>query len=171
MAAYRLTEDGNGVVRTSDGVCIPFAHGNKDYAEYQAWVAADNTPDPAFTLEQLIERKCNDVDDKRDAVLDAGMTYSGKVLQTDSKSEQRIGEMGAKAKIALIMGASFPSGFGWIMADNSFLPLDAAGMSAMADAADYQISAWIFNAYNHKQAIRALTDPAAVASYDFSTGW
>lgn len=35
------------VLRTADQAFIPFDPANRDYAEYQAWLAADNTPDPA----------------------------------------------------------------------------------------------------------------------------
>lgn len=43
---YKLTKQGNSVIRLSDGVCIPFAEGNGDYAAYKAWLAAGNTPQP-----------------------------------------------------------------------------------------------------------------------------
>lgn len=45
MADYRLTQ-GPSVIRTSDGSSIPPDPANRDYAEYLAWVADGNTPDP-----------------------------------------------------------------------------------------------------------------------------
>jgi hypothetical protein len=43
---YKLTKDNTSVIRLSDGAHIPFAPGNRDYSEYQEWLAAGNTPQP-----------------------------------------------------------------------------------------------------------------------------
>jgi hypothetical protein len=42
---YKLTE--NGVLDTETGAHIPNAEGNRHWQEYQEWLAAGNTPDPA----------------------------------------------------------------------------------------------------------------------------
>jgi len=42
---YTLAEKG-GVVRGSDGACIPQDEGNADWRAYQAWVASGKTPSP-----------------------------------------------------------------------------------------------------------------------------
>lgn len=43
---YQLTS-GDSILRLSDNAYIPQAPGNRDYADFLAWVAAGNTPLPA----------------------------------------------------------------------------------------------------------------------------
>lgn len=42
---YRLTK--SGIQRLADGAWIPNATANTDWQEYQKWLAAGNTPQPA----------------------------------------------------------------------------------------------------------------------------
>lgn len=53
---YKLTNTPS-IIRTTDGACIPADPANTDYAAYQKWLAAGNTPQPANakTKEQIIE--------------------------------------------------------------------------------------------------------------------
>ena len=44
MALYELTKD--GVFNTVTGAFIPNDTGNRDWREYQEWLAKGNTPDP-----------------------------------------------------------------------------------------------------------------------------
>jgi hypothetical protein len=44
--AYQLTTS-TSIKRLSDGAFIPTDPGNRDYREYQAWLEAGNTPEPA----------------------------------------------------------------------------------------------------------------------------
>ena len=46
---YKLSNNelGNGVIRISDMVCIPFDPDNTDYQAYLKWLDEGNTPEPA----------------------------------------------------------------------------------------------------------------------------
>ena len=46
MAEYQLTATDSSVIRTADGACIPNDPANRDYAEYQKWLADGGVPDP-----------------------------------------------------------------------------------------------------------------------------
>ena len=46
MAEYQLTATDSTVIRTEDGACIPNDPANRDWIEYQQWLAAGGVPDP-----------------------------------------------------------------------------------------------------------------------------
>ena len=46
MADYRLTATDASVIRTADSACIPNDPANRDYADYQQWIANGGVPDP-----------------------------------------------------------------------------------------------------------------------------
>jgi hypothetical protein len=48
MTDYQLTA-ATVIIRTSDGASIPVDPDNRDYAEYQVWLAAGGVPDPYVT--------------------------------------------------------------------------------------------------------------------------
>ena len=47
MTEYKLTPKNTSVLRTADGVYIPFDPDNTDYQAYLKWLEEGNTPLPA----------------------------------------------------------------------------------------------------------------------------
>ena len=84
MAEYQLTQ-GASVTRRSDGLSIPDDPANRDRAEYEAWLANGNTPDPdvqvappAQLLSQDLIAKLTDADNaKIKAAVDANIKFWG----------------------------------------------------------------------------------------------
>lgn len=44
---YKYIANSTSILRLADGAVIPDAPGNADWQIYQAWIAANNTPEPA----------------------------------------------------------------------------------------------------------------------------
>lgn len=57
---YRLNGE-NSVTRLSDGACIPFVNGNRDYEEYKQWVDNGGVTAPEFTDADLLKKYESDV--------------------------------------------------------------------------------------------------------------
>jgi hypothetical protein len=73
---YKLTK-GSSIIRTTDSACIPADGGNSDYQAYLNWVSEGNTPDPAFTAEELAQQALDAIAAQKDhADLVAAKAYT-----------------------------------------------------------------------------------------------
>lgn len=102
-----------------------------------------------------------------------GLVYGGKVYQLDEPSQARITSMATRAVAVIqgIGGATWPSGFAWIAADNSTAAMTAAQMFAFAQAAADRVVALRVAFRTKKDEIDALGTVAAVTAYDINAGW
>lgn len=72
-----------------------------------------------------------------EAKIAEGMTWQGKSLQIDETAVARI----TAVMLQVVAQVPLPPGFAWRMGDNTFLPMDAAGVAAMASAAAAHVQA------------------------------
>ena len=54
---YKITK--NGVIRLIDNTFIPDDPSNRDWQEYQKWLAEGNSPEPMYTFQELKQLKLN----------------------------------------------------------------------------------------------------------------
>jgi hypothetical protein len=103
---------------------------------------------------------------ERDRREQSSFPYMGKRIDSDPVSVQRISVAAATAQMALAQGVPFS--LEWTCADNSLLPLDAAGVLGMMQA----LGAYGLSLHMHaralKDAVNASDDPASI---DTSSGW
>lgn len=122
--------------------------------------------------ETLRVEKLAAIEQRFQQALAAGLAYGGKVLQIRPQDQINLTTMGNEARWALAANAPWPADFAWRMADDSFLPVaDAATMIALAEAAKAEVYRLNQLKWQHVDAVRALAEAGAIASYDFNIGW
>lgn len=155
---------GPGAVPAGDGHAVASAPEDaRQTWDGTAWV---------WPVETLRNEKRRTLEARYAAALAAGLPYGDKLLQIREADQQNIAAMGQEARWVLATGASWPPGFAWRMADNSFLPLaDAAAMVALGEAAKAEVYRLRQVKWAHADAIAAAPDGAALAALNLDNGW
>jgi len=153
MTTYKNLSD--SVVAKIDDDGISLMSCSVEHPEYLAWLADGNTPEPAFTPEELAAQRWEQIKHLRDELTDNGGCLVGdKWFHSDTKSKQQ--------QMALVMlGANIPAGLQWKTMDGTFTTMTQtlAGQLFGAQVAREQAI------FTHAEMLRA--DPDA----DITQGW
>lgn len=157
---YKFTQ-GTEVIRLADGAFIAADETNRDWQEYQAWVAAGNTPAPAQSAAEIKAHKWDAIKAERDRRKAGGVKVGAKWFHSDDGS--LIQQMGL-----VMMGASIPANLQWKTMDGTFITMTQTLASQVFQAVAASDQAIFTAAETHRATMEASADPA---SYDYSTGW
>lgn len=97
---------------------------------------------------------------------EAGMPWRGKVLQLHEEALSDINRM-----MTAVLAGALPPNFAWRMKDNTFLPMDADGMTAMGMAALARMSVLLGHYWMLKDSIRTALDESALNAVDVASNW
>jgi len=156
-----------GVYDNDAGVLIrPRSSG---WAEYIAWIAEGNAPDPAPlpvgpTTAQVRAEQLALVNIVRADQLARPVTFNGHDYDADPVSKGNV----VATVAAVSVGVPLPDGFTWRTSDNVDVPMtstDLVGLAGTMLARGNAIYAW---SWTLKAAIEAADDPSTV---DINAGW
>jgi len=134
---YKLTKDNTSVIRLSDGAHIPLAPGNRDYSEYQEWLAAGNTPQPVDPPTEEELRMAWKMERQR-LVDNIKVTVGDKVFDGDEISQGRMSRS--------IVAMNDTETILWVLADNTPTQCTKAElMEALRLAGQAQTEVWVYN--------------------------
>lgn len=105
--------------------------------------------------------------DKRDLVIEAGITLGGRKWDTDASARSAVLEVVQ----AVSSGWSLPADFEWPDADGALVAMTQTQFRALARAMMEHSKAAFRRAAELRAAIKAAPDKATVAAVDISQGW
>lgn len=111
--------------------------------------------------------KQTQVDEYEAGIISAGMRFQGGVFQIDPGSVSNM----QTVMLGYLLGQANPSGGVWRDINNVNVQMSDDVVKALILDVQSYVKAIMFNGWAHKDAIGKLTALAAVASYDFTTGW
>lgn len=105
---YRLTDTQDAVIRIADGALIPSGH--RFWIDYQAWLAAGNTPEPAPPIPSPYPAL---IAARRYQAETAGIMVNGMSVDTDDRSKLLINGAAVEAMLdpEYVLRWKTPSGF------------------------------------------------------------
>ncbi len=110
------------ILRTTDSAIIPIDQSNRDYQEFQSWVAAGNTAPPQYQPAELAKQR---LAEKRYFVETGGCLFNGWPVATDRDAQSKISAAYSLARDGHWAG-------GWKFADGVYRVLTAAQVMSMA---------------------------------------
>jgi len=121
-----------------------------------------------ITLDEVVEKRCSEVNAVRERKIEEGVVYRGKPFDTSEGSRCRLTAVATRAAAA---GAELPAGFAWRTSDNENIPMTGAELLAFHAAVTDWVDANYKASWGHKAALQALTEIEAAEVYDVQKGW
>lgn len=157
------------VFNTATGEALHHGDCQPDMVEAQAGAGETALATSALTVEGNRAALWEKVKALREAKIDGGATFAGKVAQTDLLSRTNIS--GAALAAVIAKSAAAPFEVTWTFADNSTADLDADEMISLGITAMAHVDACYSRARVLRAEIDAAADMAALLSINIEQGW
>lgn len=157
------------VFNTATGEALRWGQCQAELVEAQAGAGETALATDALTVEGNRTPLWEKVKALREAKIDGGATFAGKVAQTDLLSRTNIA--GAALAAVIAKSAAAPFEVTWTFADNSTADLDADEMISLGITAMGHVDACYARARVLRSAIDAAADMAALLSINLEQGW
>lgn len=143
---------------------------NEAWEWVQAWsVVPLSTEEAADRLQNAKQQLIRRINTKRDELEASGFNYLGKRLDSDERSVLRFNITVQAAQAAVAAGQPFS--VDWTCADNTILPLDAAGVIGIPVTFAIYGNALHQHARALKLAVDAATTSTELGAIDIQEGW
>ncbi|MHB1183408.1 MAG: DUF4376 domain-containing protein [Desulfobulbia bacterium] len=169
---YKLTDNPDMIIRTTDGACIP--RGHRWWIEYEEWLDEGNTPEPVDTItltlaETVTAKKAALAAYRYDKEVGGLTLPNGMKVTTDDRSKTLI----AGARLDTMSNPTLLTNF---KADSGWIQIDADTVALISTAVAAHVRTCFDIEKAHSDALDAIAvDPAKTAAdieaYDITTGW